>query len=330
MIPVLLLVYKRADLVKPVLDSISLYKPQKFYIAADGPKTEIDRKSCFEVRDLILSLIDWECEVFTMFRDENLGCGKAVSSAISWFFSNEESGMIIEEDCLPSPDFFNFCEIMLHYYRDDINVKHISGCNFIGDLKYNNSYFFSRKSSIWGWATWRRAWEQYDFELDSITENRFNENIVPYLSNDYNQFFYWKQILKDLKDKKIDTWDFQWQFSIWLHQGVCIYPSRNLIKNIGFHENALHTKNTLSPLSNLPLYSLLTTNLKKKQIVLNTEFDDFIFYYVHKELFDLKFRDVKKYKIELEPTILKKISNAKYSFRDKLYLIKEWLKQKNR
>ena len=217
---------------------------------------------------------------------------------------------------------------MLSFYRDDIKVKHISGCNFIGDLNKSNAYGFSNFASIWGWATWKRAWQEYNFELPIKDNVNFKEKLFSYFSNDYNQLFFWTKGFGYASTNDYDSWDFQWQISIWLNQGVCIYPTRNLIKNIGFHENALHTKNISSPLSNLPLNTFQKKNLKKQKILVNSDFDDFIFYYVHKEIFDLTNRKVLKLKIAIEPTLFQTITERKFTLRDKLYLIREHFKKK--
>lgn len=330
MLPVLILAYKRYDLLEQIFESLRKYKPNKLYIAVDGPKGIDDVEFCTKVKENSIHLIDWECNVQTLFRNENLGCGKAVSSAIDWFFDNVDEGIILEEDCLPSLDFFYYCEKMLSFYRDDIKVKHISGCNFVGGLNSKSSFGFSKFASIWGWATWKRAWKEYQFELPFKELIEFKERLLPFCSNDFNQLFFWTKGYEHSTTSSYDSWDFQWQISIWLNQGVCIYPTRNLIKNIGFHEDALHTKNTLSPLAKLPLESFSTKGLKKKEIILDSQFDDFIFYYVHQELFDINKGEIKKLKIAIEPSLFQKILDRKYTLRDKLYLLRSYYKFKKK
>jgi hypothetical protein len=329
MAPILLLIYKRYDLVSQVINKVREYAPQRIYISADGPKNNNDILECKQTRELLLANIDWKCEVYTLFRDENLGCGNAVSSGITWFFEHEEEGIILEEDCLPNLDFFVYIEKMLETYRDDSRIMHISGCNFIGDLNRKDDYFFSRKVSIWGWATWRRAWILYDYDLEILSDENFNNYLIPFMSNDYNQLFYWKKIFELLKEKKIDTWDYQWQFTIWLQNGTCIYPSKNLIKNIGFHQNALHTRDLNSPLSNLEVYNFtLKKIIRKKNIKINKLFDDYIFYYIHKEKYDTKFNQINKFIVAIEPSLKDKVFDTRYTFRDKMFLIRKYIKGK--
>jgi hypothetical protein len=328
LLPVLILAYKRYDLLEQIFNSLRKYKPKDLFIAVDGPKGLQDVEACTRVKAYVLDLIDWDCTLHTLFRSENLGCGKAVSSAIDWFFEHVEEGIILEEDCLPALDFYSYCERMLEMYRDELNVKHISGCNFVGGLNSKSSFGFSKFASIWGWATWKRAWKEYQFELPFKELIEFKERILPFCSNDFNQLFFWTKGYEHSCTMAYDSWDFQWQISIWLHKGVCIYPTRNLIKNIGFHQDALHTKNISSPLANLPLESFSAKGLKKQVIVLDREFDDFIFYYVHKELFDTPRGKIKKLKIAIEPSLFQKIIDRKYTLRDKLYLLRSYCKLK--
>jgi hypothetical protein len=174
--------------------------------------------------------IDWECEVKTLFRDENAGCGRAVSEAITWFFREEEEGIILEDDCLPDPSFFPFCREMLFRFRDVPEVASVSGDNFFPPALHSSQpYHFSKYAQIWGWATWRRFWNGYDFRL----KGELSE---------------WEQILKALRSGLIDTWDYQVMFSAWRLELVHIYPSKNLIANLGYGVEATHTRFD-SPLS---------------------------------------------------------------------------------
>ncbi len=165
--PVLFLVFNRPDSTRKVFDAIRSARPPKLYITADGPRPDrpAEAKLCSEVR-AIASAVDWPCEVKTLFRESNLGCKAGVSSGITWFFSHEDEGIILEDDVLPVPTFFNFCDEMLERYRDDARVSMISGCNLISNhFSPKQSYFFSRYNLIWGWATWRRAWQHYDVAM---------------------------------------------------------------------------------------------------------------------------------------------------------------------
>jgi len=171
--PILFLVFNRPNTTQRVFNVIRQVKPKQLFVAADGPRRDkgADEEKCEATREIVKQ-IDWDCEVKTLFREENLGCGKAVSSAITWFFENVEEGIILEDDCLPNLDFFGYCEELLDRYRDNREVMFIGGDNFQKGKKWGDaSYYFSAYNHVWGWATWKRTWDIYDFKLDSINEN---------------------------------------------------------------------------------------------------------------------------------------------------------------
>ncbi|KAB7892665.1 nucleotide-diphospho-sugar transferase [Poseidonibacter ostreae] len=238
---VLFLVFNRLDTTKQVFDSIRKAKPPRLYIAADGPREtkEGESQKAQEVREYILSNIDWECEIKTLFREQNLGCKMAVSGAIDWFFENEEMGIILEDDCLPSQSFFWFCEELLEKYKNDMRVGMISGFNYgykNKDLTYD--YFFSKYGFIWGWASWKRAWKHYDITMENhieakkidLYENYFNANKKQQIANFESVF-----------NNSMNTWDYQWSYARLINNSYSIVPSKNLIENIGFGDDATHT-----------------------------------------------------------------------------------------
>ncbi|MEN8263815.1 MAG: glycosyltransferase family 2 protein [Nitrospirota bacterium] len=241
--PILFLIFNRPDTTRLVFNKIREVKPRFLYIAADGPRQTVpgEDKKCRAAQDII-SQVDWDCKVHTLFRNDNLGCKKAVSSAITWFFSHVEAGIILEDDCLPDRSFFFFCEELLERYKDDEQTMMISGDNFhILSGEHTHSYYFSRYCHIWGWATWRRAWELYDADLKqwpNIKENNVLDRIFP----NKNLVDYWSSIFEMVHQNKIDTWDYQWFFSCLANNGLSIVPHVNLISNIGFNSSATHTK----------------------------------------------------------------------------------------
>ncbi|MBC7428118.1 MAG: nucleotide-diphospho-sugar transferase [Bacteriovorax sp.] len=248
--PVLFLVFNRLDTSTKVLEAIRNARPTRLYIAADGAResrTDEEQK-VQQVRKYILGQIDWDCEVKTLFREKNLGCKKAVSEAVTWFFENEEMGIILEDDCVPSPGFFGYCENLLKRYKDDMRVWHISGANVRGgDLKSEYTYHFSVYPGVWGWASWANRWQHYDSELKQVNDESFIKNV---LSNK-NTIKYWTAIFHRMKAKQIDTWDFQWVFTVWMKNGFAITPNINQISNIGFGAGATHTIDPESALSKL-------------------------------------------------------------------------------
>jgi hypothetical protein len=253
--PILFLIFNRPDNTSLVFEEISKIKPRYLFVAADGPRVDKlgEFELCYKTRSIINN-IDWDCEIKTLYRDVNLGCGKAVSEAITWFFDHVEQGIILEDDCLPDLSFFSYCENLLNYYKDEKSILHIGGNNSQLGRKTNEySYYFSMYPHIWGWATWRRAWKLFKFNLkDEDIENNINLITKHYkLSVEEGQ--YWKNHLNLVKNGKIDTWDIQWTYSCWLNKGMTIVPNTNLISNIGFHSEATHTTSSESILANLPL-----------------------------------------------------------------------------
>ncbi len=241
--PVLFVIFNRPDLTRRSFEAIRRAAPPRLYVAADGPRDgraqEAERTR--EVR-AIATAVDWPCEVFTLFRDRNLGCKLGVAGAIDWFFEHEEEGIILEDDCVPSPSFFEWCDAMLERYRDDERIASVSGSSFIGpDAPLAESYFVSRYADIWGWATWRRSWRHYDIAMSRWPEWRASGGLEQL--SDGNPVFVrtWRALFDDVAEGRIDTWDYQWQFACWQRGALGLMPSVNQIENLGFGGNATHT-----------------------------------------------------------------------------------------
>lgn len=234
--PILFLIFNRPDLTNLVWKEIAALKPTKLYIAADGPRNSKEEKICKETR-LITENIDWECEVNRLYRNTNLGCKEAVSSAITWFFDNVEAGVILEDDCLPNYSFFSFCREMLDYYHNDLSVGHINGSNHLekGFDVGNDSFYFSKYAHVWGWATWARVWKYYSI---------FNMSEKYTFSTFFNSFMervYWWDKFRQTRREKINTWDYQWTYTLWAMGFKTITPSKNTIVNIGINNKATHS-----------------------------------------------------------------------------------------
>ena len=239
--PILFIVFSRPDLTQTVLESIRRIAPKRLYVAADGPRNSDEQIHCERTWDVIRS-VDWDCEVKTLFRDENLGCKLAVSTAIGWFFQNEEEGIILEDDCLPNPSFYRFCSTLLGQYRNDERIMAISGDCFVPpQLVRGHSYRFSAYPHIWGWATWARAWATYDVSMQQWPTLRDTAWLENHLGS-VNAAHYWRDRFDEVRERKIDTWDYQWVFAIWVNSGLTVIPNTNLVTNIGFDQRATHTK----------------------------------------------------------------------------------------
>lgn len=282
---VLFLIFNRPDVTKRVFEAIRQAKPPRLYVAADGPRKDKEGEAevVQKVRKLVMDNIDWDCEVKTLFREKNLGCKYAVSGAIDWFFENEEMGIILEDDCLPSQSFFWFCEELLERYKDDLRIWHISGNNFGFDKNsLNNAYSFIRFPQVWGWATWKNRWREYDKNLTDF-KNDFanNSNIATTHDLKQNEIKRMKERFLLSSSGKINTWDYQWHATVIKNNGLCVVPSYNLISNLGDGDDATHTqgdkertnlkRNEIDfPLSKVKTYFInneLEKNIKKKMSI---------------------------------------------------------------
>lgn len=245
--PVLFLVFNRPETTRQVFGAIREAKPPRLYVAADGPRP--DRKGeaerCAEVRGIVES-VDWECRVMNWFRDENLGCKYGPSTGIDWFFAHEEEGIILEDDCLPSMDFFRFCDFALARYRDEPRVMHVGGYVLL-ERAASANLFFSRAVPIWGWATWRRAWGFYDGEMSRMDEF-YRLPLRSWFGSEADNFI--KAIRAIHEEPTPTAWDAAWVMSVLLNDGLSVLPASNQVSNIGFGRNATHTKG-MSHMANL-------------------------------------------------------------------------------
>ncbi|MCE1164876.1 MAG: nucleotide-diphospho-sugar transferase [Bacteroidetes bacterium] len=250
--PILFMIFNRPDTTYEVFESIRKIKPKKLFVSADGPRPNKpgEDEKCRLTRDVVKK-IDWDCELHTNFSDTNLGCKKGVTKGINWFFENVDEGIILEDDCLADASFFKLCSELLEKYRDNENIMHIGGVNFQDGIKRGNaSYYFSRYCHVWGWATWKRAWSKYDVTVKNYDENKYDEAIRTIIP-DKDVRDYYKRYFNLVKNNQLDTWDYQWVWTVWSNNGLSVIPNVNLVTNIGFGEEATHTTDTSNNLSNI-------------------------------------------------------------------------------
>lgn len=257
--PVLFIIFNRPDTTQQTFDVIRRIKPRHLFIAADGPRSDrpADIERCRATRLVIGQMIDWPCELRTLFRDQNRGCGRGPAEAINWFFEQVEEGIVLEDDCLPDPSFFSYCHELLERYRHDEQVYMITGTNALkkwGTGK--NGYFFSYLAHSLGWASWRRAWRTFDYDMQKWNTSAGKEKVRSTLLNSRYFNHYKTEFARYQATKPDDVWDFQWLFARWVNGGKTVVPSVNLIKNIGFNADATHSFYENDLLANLPLHSI--------------------------------------------------------------------------
>ena len=244
--PILLLVFNRPGITQRTFETIRQARPLRLYVACDGPRSNSpdDAEKVQKVHQITTN-VDWECDLKTHFLSHNMGCSHAVSNAISWFFENEEQGIILEDDCLPSRTFFGFAETLLNLYKDDPRIAMITGYNSMGErLSAQHDYIFSCCGGIWGWASWRRAWQHFDSTMEGFNEFISSDLLESQMGRRLSKRR--RKILIDafrkISLKEIDSWAYPWAYARHKHQSLTCVPTVNLIENIGFGSDATHLK----------------------------------------------------------------------------------------
>jgi len=240
--PIAYIIFNRPRHTRETFAAIRAQRPAQLFIIADGPRSghPTDTLFCLEAREIV-EAIDWPCDVHRNYADENLGCKHRVISGLDWVFSQVERAIILEDDCLPHPDFYGFCDSLLDRYNDDDRVMVVTGCNFQdGRRRGTAAYYFSKYNHVWGWATWRRSWQKNDPSLKFWPEWK-NSDAWLRLMSDKIERRYWPNIFDRMYCNEIDTWDYPWTASVWYHDGLTATPNVNLVKNIGFGPDGTHT-----------------------------------------------------------------------------------------
>jgi hypothetical protein len=275
--PVIFFIFNRPAHTARVFETIAHAAPEKLFIISDAPRegnhTDVERSA--EVRKIV-DRINWRCEVIRDYSDVNLGCGRRIASGLQWAFSQTEEAIILEDDTLPSSSFFPFCEELLEHYRDDDRIMHISGNNYCAPkFRSADSYHFSRYGHIWGWATWRRAFAHYDFEMKQWPQMRDTNWLLDLLGDKLAAD--WRRDCFDnahTNDRSIyDSWDVQLTYSMWLKNGLSVTPNVNLVTNIGWDETATRTHPNDSAISKLPLEQMSFPIRHPKEIVIDRHAD---------------------------------------------------------
>ena len=282
--PVAVIIFNRYDNARKVLEQIRKVQPEELYIIADGPRAHKagEAEKCIKARSIV-DEVDWECNIHKVFSDENLGCAKRVTSGLDVVFSEQEQALIFEDDCIPSLSFFRFADEMLERYRDEEKIMLVSGNNKCFDpagygtasYKGGDSYFFSKQSQIWGWATWRRAWKKMDLAMSDwpeLKKNRLVESLYKRPSHRY----YWNSAFDYVYNGHANSWAFPWNLTVWRNDGFSVVPKVNLIQNAGFNADATHTsgksifENQMADELDFPL---VHPDVSKDGIIRNEEMD---------------------------------------------------------
>ncbi len=229
--PIAFMIFNRPDYAQNIFNEIRKAQPKKLFVVADGPRNPEEALICEKTR-AVIDQVDWDCEVYKNYAEKNMGLKERISSGINWFFEHVEAGIILEDDCLPHPSFFRFTAEMLERYKDDGRIMMISGDNFVSDIKIKEGYFFSRYFPIWGWATWRRAWKQYDIKVKGWGDSQSKQLVKNIYTQKY-MFDHMKNIFDEAYTGRLRTWDVQWLYACLTSGGYCIMPRVNLISNIG-------------------------------------------------------------------------------------------------
>jgi hypothetical protein len=250
--PVAFLIFNRPETTERVFEAIRRARPVRLLVVADGPRGDRpdEAERCAAAR-AIAEGVDWPCELLTNYSEVNLGCRDRISSGLDWVFDQVERAIVLEDDCQPDPSFFPFCEELLGRYATEDRVVHISGDNFqFGRRRGGASYYFSRYPHVWGWASWRRAWRNYDVRIPDWTNHR--ESHLERFTDPAERRF-WRHVWDGVRAGEIDTWDFQWAFACLTAGGLAINPNSNLVSNIGFAEASTHTGRDEGGVAALPL-----------------------------------------------------------------------------
>lgn len=255
--PIALCLFTRPDTTEKVFELIRQAKPPVLLVFADGPRENRpgEAEKCAAAR-AIIDRVDWDCEVLKNYSEVNIGPARRISTGVTWVFDNVEEAIVLENDCLVHPTFFRLCDELLERYKDDTRIASIAAHNIqFGRQRDKYSYYFSRYTHSWGWASWRRAWQHYDFDMKLWPQIKA-ESYLNDIFSDPQAVKYWTEILQAMYDKKLNTWDYPWTFACWLQNGLSIIPNVNLVSNIGFGPEAAHFKKKTSKFQDPPVEAL--------------------------------------------------------------------------
>jgi hypothetical protein len=241
--PVVFCFFNRPREAARVWETIRAARPARLYLVSDGARPGVagEAERVRQCRRLVDS-VDWPCRVEADYATSNMGCGARIASGLRHVFSREERAIVLEDDTVPSPAFFGFCDALLERYADHAEVLHVNGRNNLARWGDDTSYFFARRSNPWGWATWRRAWRGFDLSIEALAPG--GEAVLAETLCDSEHAGFVAHTARRYAGRNIDTWDVQWSLSVLRRSGLCIVPRENLVRNIGFGSSGTHTHTT--------------------------------------------------------------------------------------
>lgn len=279
--PVIFICFNKPLITKKTFGQIRKLKPKKLFLIMDGPriKNRRDIINCKKVKNII-SKINWNCKVYQNFSKNNLGLKIRVISGLNWVFSKVNKAIILEDDCYAGKDFFYFCENLLNYYKKNRKISVITGNNFEKNINNSSSYYFSKYSHIWGWATWKRTWKLYNdnnLELARFIKSKSFKKICP-INHEQK---YWIKMFDQIKKGKLQSWAYYFLLNIWKHKGLTVTPNYNLVENLGINKKlSTHKidKHLRIPLTKNKLKKPL---MHPKNILINSHIDKLVFYKIY-------------------------------------------------
>lgn len=266
--PVVFIVFRRPNATRRVFKQIQSARPPYLHVVVDAPRPDRPEEKvlCADVLKIIENGVNWNCSLTYDIAKSNMGCGRRVSSGISAAFQRFDRAIILEDDCLPADDFFKYASQALEEYHGNDEVMHISGSVIVGAGCTKEGHRLSRYQHIWGWASWRRAWAHYDFEMRGFNACDIGRRIAPFLKT-VEDVEYWKKRFQQVHDQTVDTWDYQWTYACWKRGALSVLPNENLVKNIGFGQGAVHTTEADDPLADRPLGSAKLPFVRNELVV---------------------------------------------------------------
>ena len=283
--PVTLIFFNRPDTLQKVFERVRAAQPPRLFLVQDGAREGNDRdRAGIEACRKIVENVDWDCQVSTNYSEVNLGCGVRPQSGISWVLSQVESTIILEDDCVPDPTFFDYCDEMLERYKNDERICYISGLNHFEQWDFGgSSYGFTKGGAIWGWATWRRAWAKYDYAVNGIGDSYVEKHLKTVLGGDDGRIKLWKKTNDLVKQNtKLSYWDVQWGFVKYSQNQLVIVPKYNLISNIGVGADSTHARGVgvdhkkYYDYNNMPVKALDFPLVHPNHMLCDTEYDQMI------------------------------------------------------